>query len=328
MYKEEEYRTFLNGRGMSPEKIDQYVESVKEAWSYFKEKGKKLTDCKVEDFRGYVAYLIEQEKNSYDELMPLGRYVYMLDMKEPWIYYAAILGGESILPSIKERLTELAGAETCETVFNHVDEPPLGSDPDKYPTATKQLMDQLEKELPQELYRKVLAGNHHRVPIEWFLKHKKWLEEHDGDIDGWLKWMHDLAVADLEEHLRENKVWFEQVITQDIVDMVKSNQELLAGVRRGDWIYNQKFPYAPQDWIDATDPVMKRYYMCHCPLARTAVLKGEPDIPVEWCYCSAGYGKLRYDIAFGEETEVEVLESVFSGSDTCRFRIKIPEKWR
>ena len=49
---------------------------------------------------------------------------------------------------------------------------------------------------------------------------------------------------------------------------------------------------------------------------------------MEWCYCSAGYGKLRYDIAFGEETEVEVLESVFSGSDRCRFRIKISEKWR
>jgi len=328
MYKIEEYRAFLEDRGMSPDEIQQYVEAVEKAEEYFEDKGKKITEGKVEDFREYVAYLIEQEENSYDDLMPLGRYVYMLDMKEPWIYYAAILGGESILPSIRERLSELAGEDVCETVFSMVDEPPLGSDPEEYPPATKQLMDQLEKELPQELYRKVLAGNHHRIPLEWFAKHKKWLEEHDRDIDGWLKWMHDLAVADLEEHLREDKVWFEQVITQDIVDMVKSNQELLAGVRKGDWIYNQKFPYAPQDWIDADEPLMKRYYMCHCPLARTAVLKGEPDIPMEWCYCSAGYGKLRYDIAFGEETEVEVLESVFSGSDTCRFRIKIPEKLR
>lgn len=328
MYKEAEYRAFLQKREMSPEKIDQYVDAVKQAWNYFEAKGKKLTDCKVDDFREYVAYLIEKNQNSYDDLMPLGRYVYMLDMKEPWIYYAAILGGESILPSIRERLTELAGEAVCETVFSKVDEPPLGSDPDKYPPATKQLMDQLEKKLPPELYRKVLAGNHHRIPIEWFAKHKKWLQDLNGDIDAWLKQMHEAAVADLEEHLREDKVWFEQVITKDIVDLVKSNQELLAGIRRGDWIYNQKFPYAPQDWIDTEDSVMKRYYMCHCPLARTAVLTGEPDIPMDWCYCSAGYGKLRYDIAFGEETEVEVLESVFSGSSTCRFRIKIPEKWR
>ena len=71
---------------------------------------------------------------------------------------------------------------------------------------------------------------------------------------------------------------------------------------------------------------MKRFYMCHCPLARAAVLEDPPKIPMDWCYCSAGYGKLRYDVAFGEETDVEVLESVFNGSDKCRFRIRIPEK--
>lgn len=59
-----------------------------------------------------------------------------------------------------------------------------------------------------------------------------------------------------------------------------------------------------------------------------AVKLGVPDIPMEWCYCSAGYGKLRYDVAFGVDTEVEMLESVFSGSDKCRFRYKIPEKFR
>jgi hypothetical protein len=328
MYKETEYRAFLNERGMRPEKIEHYVDAVRQAWSYFDFNGKRLTDCNVTDFKEYVTHLVDIGQNSYDNLMPLGRYVYMLDMKEQWIYYAAILGGEPIMPSIRERLTELAGKHVCDTIFSQVEEPPLGSDPDKYPKATKQLMDQLQKELPQEIYRRVLAGNHHRVPVEHFIKLRDRLKELDGDIDSWLKEMHAVAVSNLEEHLRENKVWYEQVITQDIVDLVKSNQELLAGVRKGDWIYNQKFPYAPQDWIEAEDPVMKRYYMCHCPMARESLLTDEPDIPMEWCYCSAGYGKLRYDIAFGAETEAEVLESVFSGSDTCRFRFKIPEKWR
>ena len=57
-------------------------------------------------------------------------------------------------------------------------------------------------------------------------------------------------------------------------------------------------------------------------------MAGEPDIPVDWCYCSAGYGKVRFDYVFGEETEAEVLESILGGSDRCRFRFKIPEKWR
>lgn len=328
MYGEVEYREFLEGRGMSAEKIDRYVESVERALKYFRDNGLELLDGSVEDFRGYVAHTVERGRNSYDVLMAVGRYAYMLDMKEVWIYYASILGGHTVYTSIRERLSEVAGDEVCEEVFSGVEIPPLGSEPDAYPAATKQLMNQLGRELPPKVYRRVLAGNHHRVPIEVFSKHREWLRELGGDIDAWLKRMHDAAVAELEDHRREGKVWYEQVITQDIVDYMKNNQEILSGIRDGEWIYNTKFPYDPQHYLNEVDPLMRCYYMCHCPLARAAVLSGEPEIPIDWCYCSAGYGKLRYDIAFGEETEAEVLESVFSGSDRCRFRIRIPEKWR
>jgi hypothetical protein len=328
MFKEKEYRKFLEQRGMEPERINKYVESVNRAIQYFRENGIELVDGSVKDFQEYVSYLMKEGLNSYDELMAVGRYVYLLDLKEPWIYYAAILGGTSVYPSIQDRLSKITGSEVCDAIFSQVDIPPLGSDPVKYPKATFQLMEQLKKELPPEVYRRVLAGNHHRIPVEAFFKHREWLQELNGDIDAWLKKMHDLSIAELEEHYKENKVWYEQVITQDIIDYVKNNQEILSGIRVGEWIYNTKFPYSPQKYLDETDPRMKRYYMCHCPLARAAVLEDDPKIPMDWCYCSAGYGKLRYDVAFGEETEVEVLESVFNGSDKCRFRIKIPEKWK
>lgn len=247
-------------------------------------------------------------------------------MKDQWIYFAAILGGREVFPSIEERLEELTDKETAERIFSKVEVPKLGEGPDNYPKATKQLMEQLEKELPPEVYKRVLAGNHHRMPLEWFAKHKKALEE-VGSIDDWLKQMHDAAVAEQDEYCRENKIWFEQVITPEVVEYVRNNQEVLAGVREGDWIYNTKYPYSPAAYIVEEDPEERKYLMCHCVLAREAVKSGL-EIPMEWCYCSAGYGKLRYDVAFGEDTEVEVLESVFSGSDKCRFRIKIPENYR
>lgn len=328
MYKEKEYREFLEHRGMETEKINKYVESVNRAIQYFRGNDLELADGSVKDFQEYVAYLMKEGMNSYDELMAVGRYVYLLDLKEPWIYYAAILGGISVYPSIRDRLSKITGSEVCDIIFSQVDVPPLGSDPDKYSEATFQLMKELNKKLPPEVYRRVLAGNHHRIPVEAFFKHREWLQKLDGDIDAWLKKMHDASVAELEEHYKKDKVWYEQVITQDIIDYVKNNQEILSGIRVGEWIYNTKFPYSPQKYLEETDPRMKRFYMCHCPLARAAVLEDPPKIPMDWCYCSAGYGKLRYDVAFGEETDVEVLESVFNGSDKCRFRIRIPEKWR
>jgi hypothetical protein len=328
MYKESEYRELLKEKGMNSQKIETYIDAVSKAIKYFEENGTNISRDSVLNYKKYVSHLIHRKENSYENLMAIGRYAYLLDLKKVWIYFASILGGYTVFPSIKERLKEITEAEISDKIFNEIDETPLGSNPEAYPHATKQLMDQLKKQLIPEVYRYVLAGNHHKIPAESFLMHKEWLKEMDGDINKWLKRIHDFAVADLEHHLEDDKVWYEQIITKEIVDYVKNNQEILSGTRKGDWIYNTKFPYAPKKYLDEKDPLLKRYYMCHCPLAREAILSDNPRIPMEWCYCSAGYCKFRYDIAFDEETEVELLESVFGGSDKCRFRIKIPEKWR
>jgi len=62
---------------------------------------------------------------------------------------------------------------------------------------------------------------------------------------------------------------------------------------------------------------MKRYHACHCTLARVTILTGEPEINPEWCYCSAGYGKTPYEVVFGEEVEVEMLENALAGDPRC-----------
>ena len=321
----EEFRAYLKERGYEHDTVYSFVKGVEKAQGYFGDRPIEGVD--IDGFKEYVAHLLETGENTEGNLVGLARYVYFSDLKAQWIYFAAILGGREVFPSIEERLEKLTDKETAERIFSNIDVPKLGEGPELYPTATKQLMDQLRSELPDHIWKRVLAGNHHRMPLEIFAKHKKWLEE-AGNVDAWLKHMHDKAVEELDEHMRENKIWYEQVITPEVVEYVRSNQEVLSGIRNGDWIYNTKFPYSPKGYLEETDPEERKYLMCHCVLAREAVKSGAPNIPMEWCYCSAGYGKLRYDVAFGKETEVEVLESVFSGSDKCRFRFKVPEKFR
>jgi hypothetical protein len=125
--------------------------------------------------------------------------------------------------------------------------------------------------------------------------------------------------------MAEGRLWYEQEITPETVEYVRGNQEVLSGIRRGDRIYTTKSPYAPGQYLAETDPLMKRYYMCHCPLARASILSGEPEISPTWCYCSGGYEKLKFDVVFGEPVEVEVLESALAGDPRCRFAVKIPE---
>ena len=325
MNKEREFIEHLSESGCSSEQIDHNIIAVNNMITNFNEEGTSFEKASVQDFENYVSKLIDEGGNDEETLVGLGRYVNFMNMKDVWIYFASILGGRKILPSISERLSLISGEAVRNKIFQRVDIPPLGSPPKMYPEATKSLMNELTKELHSNIFKRVLAGNHHKVPIRNVKKFRDWLEE-EKDIDSWLKRMHNAALDELKLYLRDGKVWYEQIITPEVVKYVENNQEILAGIREGEFIYNTKFPYNPQKYLEEKDPLLKKYYMCHCPLAREAIISGEPKIPMEWCYCSAGYGKLRYDVAFGTETRAEVLECVFSGSDKCRFRIKIPEE--
>jgi hypothetical protein len=109
------------------------------------------------------------------------------------------------------------------------------------------------------------------------------------------------------------------------VEFVRGNQEICTGIRQGDKVYKTKIPYAPRQFLKERDPAMRKYYMCHCQLVRTALRDGKPRIPPTFCYCSAGFEKLHFDAIFGEPVEVELLETPLKGDARCRFAIRIPE---
>ena len=185
--------------------------------------------------------------------------------------------------------------------------------------------------LPDELWKKALAGNHHRIPLEAFAEDRRRFLELE-DIRAYLRDKHERSVEVLEKHARDGSLWFEQRITPRVVEFVRANQEILSGVLEGDRIYITKIPYDPDRYLAETDPLMKRYHACHCSLAflqhppqrPDRILRDGPDVPMDLCYCSAGYAKVRFDVAFDREHDVEVLESALGGSDRCRFAIALP----
>ena len=321
--QEEQFREYLRQRQLGEPNIEDAVQAVQEYESYLSKQGKDLGTSSVDDVKEYVWHLMAVDRNTMDRLQALARYSYLVKKNDVYVYFTQIISGRTVLPSISERLTDYAGEDIKDKVFMNLDYPPLGSGQDAYPPVTQRLMERLGTALSPEVYRKVLAGNNHRVPVEAFSKHKEWLQE-AGSVDRFLVKVHEEAVAELESYLAEGKIWYEQEITPETVEYVRGNQEVISGVRKGDKIYITKFPYAPQKWLDETDPLMKRYYMCHCPLARAAIL-AEDDVPMDWCYCSGGFEKLMFDVVFEEDTEVEVLESALGGSTRCRFAVRIPE---
>ena len=321
--KETELREFYKQRGSSSAQADDAVQAVKELESFAAACGYELPALDVTTLRKYISSLIASGSNTPERLLALARYAYLADLLDAYVYLAGVLGGPEVIASLAERTEALAGAQVRSRVFDAVAVPPLGSEQAEYPAATQTIVQRLQASLPPDLCRRILAGNHHRIPES---SHSVLAEKYRQEgLDAVIEYRHQTLLADLEAHAASGKPWYEQIITPEVVEMVRRNPEIQAGVRRGDTIFVAKIPYSPVKYLGTSDPTLKRYYQCHCPLARASIIGEGPRVSPLFCYCSGGYEKLPYDVVFGEPTEVEVLKSALAGDEICRFAIKIPE---
>ena len=320
--RETEYRALLAERRLDPAQIEAAVDAVRELSAAAAEGGETIESMSVALLKSHIAGLIAAGTNSFERLAALTRYVYVVDRHDLYVHMLGLIGGRTVLPSIADRTAELAGESARDAVFAEVPVPPLGSPQAEYPAAVAALLGGLEREVDGQIARQILAGNHHRVPREAFFAHKAIYEEQG--LDAVLAHRHASLVAELEEHARTGKPWYEQMITPEVVEMVRANPEIQSGVRDGDYIYLAKIPYAPVEFLRTSDPKLRRYYQCHCTLARASIVEDTPAVDPLFCYCSAGFEKLPFDVIFDQPVEVEVLETALGGDERCRFRVKLP----
>lgn len=324
MFDEEGFRKHLAKRNLGEKEISFAVEAARKFDDYLKEKNVAFETASLDWLREYISLLIDRKSNSMDRLLGIARYCSFTKKNDFYVYFTSILNGRDILPLIGETLAKAAGKKVQNRVFDGFELPPLGSPPDDYPKLTKMIVERLQTELPVAMCRKVLAGNYHEIPAESFKEKKKRFEKADS-VDQYLKGEHKELVAELATFMKEGRIWYEQQITPEVVEFVRNNQEICTGVRQGNKIYVTKIPYSPREYLKERDPDLRRYYACHCPLARTAIRDGKPVIPSLFCYCSGGFEKFAFDNVFGEPTEVELLESALKGDQRCRFAITIPK---
>jgi predicted hydrocarbon binding protein len=91
--------------------------------------------------------------------------------------------------------------------------------------------------------------------------------------------------------------------------------------REGNVIYEIRNPRDPEAFTKATTPYEKQMAACFCPLIRAT----RNVISKDYCHCSAGWYKGIYQGIFRTPARVEVLESIISGDQRCKFAIRLPE---
>jgi len=277
----------------------------------------------IESLKMYIHQLIVEENNNIERLVAIARYCYIESLSDLYIYFTSLFGSFGVVDEIRKRMVNVVGKEISEKVFSEIIEPPLGEATDQMPTFTIRLMTAIKENMNEDQMKKVLAGNNHQIPVSAMLKEKEYYEQAK-NIDDYLEKRHKRKVAELRSHMIEDKIWFEQIITKEVIDFVEANQEVLSAVRKGNQLLVTKIPYDTKAFLEAKEDIRKRYFACHCPFARTSILD-QNEVDSDWCYCSAGFAKFPFEVMFERDLEIELLDSPLKGDLMCRFSITLPD---
>ena len=312
-------------QGLSEKTIRSHVRAVKEFEEFLSKRGKKggLAKARQQDVRAFIRHLFRDDRLDSDKLLGLLRYSRFAGNNDAIALLLEVVNSDQ-LTSLHESFGKKYGSSLQKEILGGFEPPPIGTPHKRMPKATTDFMTRLESGIGEEATREFLVENcpdvsppeRHSEERDLFLASK--------DVDDYLRKRRRKYLKELEGYLRDGTLYYNQRIDRSVIDFVRKNPGVGIGVRRGALIYHTKIPYMAIDYLRERDPKMKRYYCCHCPLARESILSGEA-ISRNLCSCSAGFCKRPFEVAFGRPLKIEVTKSALWGDPVCQFAIEVPE---
>ncbi len=167
--------------------------------------------------------------------------------------------------------------------------PPLHATQQERWTYTSCLLNRMADQISPEESKEIWYQTRHGLPPEFWQKsdeeQKEKFKQCGGDIDAYL----EIRRKDKDEMLTrlhdENQLLYTIEITDEVLEFLTSDPEIMAGRREGDKIFITKIPYNPTGYLHATDDTMKRYHACHCTLMREGIRQGK-IIQGDICSCA------------------------------------------
>ena len=314
------FREYLQEREIPEEEILASIELIERFEQFIKHPGKPKKD----DFLDFSNHLIEDGNNTLANYYALARYAYFTKNNEGYIAVVDLLDGAEAMGNLYHQAESALGAERRDSIFEGVALPELGLPNSEKVKITQKVMPRLEVIASPEECEEILADSLRDLEDTWFENDKKLFEECNS-LDDFLDKNAQNFIAQLESLRDEGKPFFTQFITDDVVEYVRSEPLIARGVREGNVLYEVKIPHQTIEFLAESDEQKKRYFYCHCPWVKESLKDGPSDIPTNFCTCSAGFHKKRWEVIFGQKLEAEIIESVLQGDNRCKIAIHLPE---
>jgi hypothetical protein len=320
------FRKYLTDREqpIPEEQVIKNTKMVERFEEFLKQFDKTLETATDVEFNEFSKILIDEGLNTYLDYAAISRYAYFVQNMDLYLPILAIFDGGEVMNVLYERLGEYVGEEKRDEILPKDKLPHLGMPETDKMKVTKEVVERMEKILNPADCKKILTDVAHGLPRDFRKgEREKYLKA--GSIDEYLKQKRENEIANLVKHRDEGKLFYNQYISDEVVEFVKSRPDVLSGERRGNTIYHTKIPYMVQEFLDTKDEKMKRYYACHCAWARESILDDDVEVSANFCHCSGGFTKMPWEAALDQSLEYEMVKSALKGDDECSFVIHLPE---
>jgi hypothetical protein len=267
--------------------------------------------------------LIEEGANTEGNYISLIRYCRFIRNDEMFVALLELVDGGEVGGNLYHMVEQKFGSELRDEIFAGIGVPPYGTPTPDKPVMLQPVIERLQTRIGDAACKEFLSASLRDLPDEYFL-HEREKFRKVNDFDGYLIQRKEAFLSELDKCLQEKKLFFAQEVTQEVIDFVRNDPEMGGGRREGNIIYETKIPYMAKQYLAEFDPILKRYYACHCPWVREAIKNGDVKLVENFCYCSGGFHKKPFEVIFERPLKVEVLESIIRGDIRCRFAIHLP----
>jgi hypothetical protein len=320
----EKFFQLLKSRDIPEDRFEKVWEAASQFEAYLEEQG-KLDSPTAAAVNAYSQKLIAAGNNQWDNYFSVAQYARYRQNNEMLVAIIELVDGSEVMDNLHAVLGKEVGEAIRDEVFAGIELPPFGTASAVKPPLTQKVMERFEALVDTDTRDKILSACLRSLPEEMHAKARKDYLKSES-LEAFLQAKGDAFIAELEELRDENKLYFTQPITDEVIEFVERTPEIRQGRLEGDLIYEAKIPYMTVEYLAETDPQMKRYYYCHCPWVREAIPTGEVEISPEFCKCSAGFHAKYWEAAFAQPLKVEVVETVLKGDPWCKFAIHLPQE--
>ncbi len=304
-----------------------FIEATKLLDDFYKEiankdSQKNLDDISLDLLEEYIEKVYRTKQTSIEFFLIFMRYFKVTHKDDLYVLLTRYTGILDVLENIFKRYIGMFSKKELDELLEGLDIPSLGMSPKLIPNFTSEFMRRIESKHTIDEVKEVLTGNNHSLSEKNLLPEIV-AYENAISLEAYLVDRHQRKIIELEEHMHQNLVWFEQIITTEVIEFVKANQEILSAVLLDDSLYITKIPYDTKAYLEEKSKTLQNYHACHCSFAKEAIFNDKTVISPYWCYCSAGFAKFPFEIILGQKLKITCLKTALNKDGICRFKIDL-----